>query len=155
MRFLGNKISPDTTNINTTKTISYYSLTSGNSYTQARIYNSGDKTNGVWYNFAAASAMTITGDSNSNNAVYSLCPAGWRLPSKDEADGMVEHVDELSLNTGAWWRNKKRQTGARWNLATAYSATARYYFYYSGSVMAVGGNSLRDNGYHIRCIRSS
>ena len=36
---------------------------------------------GTLYNFYAASAGTISGSSNSNNAEYDICPAGWRLPT--------------------------------------------------------------------------
>ena len=36
---------------------------------------------GTLYNYHAASAGTITGSSNSNNASYDICPAGWRLPT--------------------------------------------------------------------------
>ena len=46
----------------------------GGDYTSGNAY-------GSIYNMAAASAGTITGDSNSNNAEYDICPAGWRLPS--------------------------------------------------------------------------
>ena len=35
---------------------------------------------GTLYNYYAASAGTISGSSNSNNASYDICPAGWRLP---------------------------------------------------------------------------
>ncbi len=36
---------------------------------------------GTLYNFYAASAGTISGDTNSSNASYDICPAGWRLPT--------------------------------------------------------------------------
>ncbi len=36
---------------------------------------------GTLYNFYAASAGTISGSANSNNAEYDICPAGWRLPT--------------------------------------------------------------------------
>ncbi|MBQ9180693.1 hypothetical protein IJ135_01190, partial [Candidatus Saccharibacteria bacterium] len=84
LRFTGTSINSTTTNINTTKTISYSNLTSGNSYDQARIHTgSNSYTDGetVWYNYAAATAMTITGNSNSTTAVYDLCPKNWHLPS--------------------------------------------------------------------------
>lgn len=35
---------------------------------------------GTLYNYYAASAGTVSGNVNRNNAVYDLCPAGWRLP---------------------------------------------------------------------------
>lgn len=36
---------------------------------------------GTLYNYYAASAGTITGSYNYNNAQYDICPAGWRLPT--------------------------------------------------------------------------
>ena len=36
---------------------------------------------GTLYNYYVASAGTISGSSNSSNATYDICPAGWRLPT--------------------------------------------------------------------------
>lgn len=36
---------------------------------------------GTLYNFYAASAGTISGYTNTNNAVNDICPAGWRMPT--------------------------------------------------------------------------
>ena len=49
---------------------------------------------GTLYNYYAASAGTITGSSNSNNAQYDICPAGWRLPT----GGAGEELETLYDN---------------------------------------------------------
>ena len=36
---------------------------------------------GTLYNYYAASAGTVSGSSNSSNAQFDICPAGWRLPT--------------------------------------------------------------------------
>ena len=55
-------------------------LTSGNDRTEPRCHDSGNSTNGFWYNFAAASAGEITGLGNWNSATESICPKNWSLP---------------------------------------------------------------------------
>ncbi|MBR2795596.1 hypothetical protein IKE13_00900, partial [Candidatus Saccharibacteria bacterium] len=55
-------------------------LTAGNSYNEARCHDSGNTETGVWYNYASASAGTITGGSNDTRASEDICPAGWHLP---------------------------------------------------------------------------
>ena len=81
LRFTGSYIDSRTTNIDTNKIIYYNDLVLGNSYDEARIQYDGDVNHGAWYNYAAASAMTRT-------STYSLCPAGWRLPTKEELDSI-------------------------------------------------------------------
>ena len=36
---------------------------------------------GTLYNYYAVSAGTISGNTNNNDAIYDICPAGWRLPT--------------------------------------------------------------------------
>jgi len=90
LRFIGTEINPATTNIDTAKTLTYYQLDSddcnstdrgGNGVYNLCIKEGVDENNDptVWYNYAAASAGTITGEENTEEAIYSLCPKGWEL----------------------------------------------------------------------------
>ena len=90
LRFIGAEIDPTTTNIDVAKTLTYYQLDSdncnstdwdGNGVYNLCIKEGVDENNDptVWYNYAAASAGTITGEENTEEAIYSLCPKGWEL----------------------------------------------------------------------------
>ena len=123
LRFKGTTLDPATTNVKTIKTISYGDSISGNSLTEARIHDSGNITNGIWYNYVAASAMSITGDNNTTKATEDLCPAGWRLPVlaesssidnnanyttafKPVASGWYYKGSYTSNNYGMWWMSE-------------------------------------------------
>jgi uncharacterized protein (TIGR02145 family) len=90
LRFIGTEIDPTTTNIDTAKSLTYYQLDSdscnstdrdGNGMYNLCIKEGVDENNDptVWYNYAAASAGTIAGEENTEDAIYSLCPKGWEL----------------------------------------------------------------------------
>ncbi|MBQ9180833.1 hypothetical protein IJ135_01935 [Candidatus Saccharibacteria bacterium] len=171
LQFTGTGINSTTTNINTSKTISYGDLTSGDSYTQARIH-SGTDNNGnatVWYNFAAASAMTITGSSNSTNSTYDLCPKNWHLPSYNiapgSATGITGYASAFGVVTGGYYENGGIGGGdyrvGRWWTSQAISSTGRYRLDYSwqGGFNTNTNNAdnydLRSFGRYIRCVRTS
>ena len=150
-----------TSNIDADVTISDTDLTLGDSYTEPRIHISDDNTKGVWYNYAAASAGTIASSSDSTTAVYSVCPAGWRLPTSTEYQN-IHTRGYVSIFTpvmgGYYGKGKINKTYGYWWTSTANGGTARYYLSYDGTYMSVGpGGSVvfRYNGFFIRCIRSS
>ena len=54
---------------------------------------------GTLYNYYAASAGTISGSSNSNNASYDLCPAGWRMPTSNTSGDFRYLYDNYNTNS--------------------------------------------------------
>ena len=153
LRFTGTSLDSSTTNINTTKTLSYGDLTSGNSNTEPRIHDSGDATTGVWYNYCAASAGTICTDSDSTEASYSLCPAGWRLPTYSEQSAITSYSSDYSPVAGGDYRSGSlgyTSYGSWWS-STAYYDTHRYGLSWNGSSLNTGGFS-RHFGYYVRCV---
>ena len=55
---------------------------------------------GTLYNYYAISAGTISGNDNSSNATYDLCPAGWRLPtsgSSGEFQALYDNYNSVAL----------------------------------------------------------
>jgi hypothetical protein len=68
-----------------------FSSTTGGYYTAAintasknnttTSYGEGSGKIGVYYNFCAASAETACAEKNSNDALYDVCPKGWRMPT--------------------------------------------------------------------------
>ncbi len=77
----------DTPSISAATFNGWRKTTGTNTYTAGEFINvsGNDPTNsmpyGTLYNYYAASAGTINGSSNSSNASYDICPAGWRLPT--------------------------------------------------------------------------
>ena len=138
-------------------------LTAGNSYDEARCHDSGSTETGVWYNYASASAGTITGDSNSTDATEDICPAGWHLPSYDTTKpaGSVNSLLDLSdkdyfspVAGGSYYSGNISSTGnGYWWSSVAYNTTLRYYLGYNGSSLGTNNNGNRGHGLYIRCVR--
>ncbi len=137
-------------------------LTAGNSYDEARCHDSGSTETGVWYNYASASAGTITGSSNSTIATEDICPAGWHLPNYDTArpagsvDSLVylPDVDYFSPVTGGYYYGGNIYStgyGYWWSSSVAGSTTDRYGLYYNGSSLVIS-NANRNGGRYIRCV---
>ena len=79
------------------------------SYTTPRMKCS--TTYGAWHNYTAATAGTITGDSNTTDATKDICPAGWRLPTYSEAlyinDGTYTYVSIFNSIVGGRYTGGK------------------------------------------------
>ncbi|MBQ6149425.1 hypothetical protein IJI86_00405 [Candidatus Saccharibacteria bacterium] len=153
-----------TSNISTDTTMTMTDLTAGNSYDVARYHvptstqiPSGLTANdiGVWYNYAAASAMTITGSSNQNPQTYDICPKGWRLPTNTEQSGITSYASAYSPVTGGdFYGGTLDSTGyGSWWSSTSSSTANRYSLNWSGSSLSTS-YGIRLSGYYVRCIRS-
>ena len=155
LRFTGTDLDPSTSNVASATTITYGDLTSGNSNSDPRIHEGVDSNGNptVWYNYAAASATTITGDSNNTSATYDICPAGWRLPTESKfssvypvsafysvAGGLYSDGAPDGLDFGYWWS------------ATESSTTGRNYLYWNGSGLVIRNGGSRYLGFYVRCV---
>jgi len=157
LRIAGGKtLTSSDSNVSANYTIPTTDLTSGNTYTEGRIHNSGNTTNGYWYNYCAASAGTICTSSNSTNATYDICPKGWRLPTNSEQSGITSYASAFSPVTGGYYYiGSLGNTGSGyWWSSTAGNTAGRYGLSYNGSSLNTGGNG-RFLGFYVRCIRSS
>lgn len=173
LRFIKNTLSSSTSNIASTYTdtnpykingddTGWRDLTSGNSYDQARMYVGLDGKNNptIWYNYAGASAGTITGSDNSTDAIYDICPAGWRLPTHSEQSDVMSYVSAFNPSNGGAYNNggiSSSQYGHWWS-STTFSNTNRYRLYYDsdgGYLEAGNGSNARTSGCYVRCIRSN
>ncbi|MBR3269972.1 hypothetical protein IKG07_01855 [Candidatus Saccharibacteria bacterium] len=152
--FTGTTLTPSDSNVSSSVSITYGDLTSGDSTTEARIHDSGNTTNGVWYNYAAASAMQITTDST-DEAINSVCPKGWRLPSHSEFDGIVSSTSDFNPVAGGNYYDKNLidTTSGYWWESDAFSASQRYNFYYNGSTLNNTYYYYRYIGNYVRCIK--
>ena len=171
LRFTGDTLNVGDSNVSETVRIAWGELDSGsnvantdyNDYDNARLHvakdNSGNVTN-VWYNYAGASAMTITGSSNSTAATSSICPANWRLPTHSENGALVTALDAnisaFSPVTGGRYYSGQlgyAEYGLWWS-ATASDSTDRYYLRYNSSTGVLDtSNGYRYYGSYVRCVR--
>lgn len=145
-------------------------LTSGDSYTQARCQNSGFTETGYFYNYAAASAGTVTGDTNFVHATSDICPSNWKLPMQltYEADsGFLDYWFENSLYSwmyddynnrtigdynGGVLENEKWACGF-WASTNVDSNVGKYrYMIFGNSNSSRMSYAERTRGYYIRCV---
>ena len=132
------------------------SLTSGDSYTEARSLISSNASYGGYYNYCAASAGTACRSSSAQNATQDICPKGWRLPTHNEQNGIRSYVSAFSPVYSGEYVNgspsSTRSTGYWWSATT--NDIYRYLLYYNGGSLYTS-HSYKYSGYSVRCIRSS
>ena len=125
---------------------------------------------GTLYNYYAASAGTISGTSNSNNASYDICPAGWRLPTGGSSGEFQALYAEY--NSNALMRASIENSGAAFALAGNFYRAApenqgsygiywsstrslgvnMYYLRLNTSIVYPADDNNRRYGYAIRCV---
>ena len=116
-------------------------LTAGNSDLEPRCHDSGNASNGVWYNFTAATANTITG-SPGTVATEDICPAGWHLPNYNEIGTLTGNALVSAAFTpviGGYYGGgtiNNPGTGYWWSTQIYCAGTCPYRWYLSYS----GGN---------------
>ena len=177
---LTTNLTSSNTNLSTTVTASTFNSwkkTSGSGTYDAGEYISVSGTDatsgtayGTFYNYYAASAGTISGTSNSNNASYDICPAGWRLPTGGSSGEFQALYAEY--NSNALMRASIENSGAAFALAgyfynaapagqgsdglywssTRYNDTNMYGLRLGTSNVTPASSSRRYNGYAIRCV---
>ena len=129
---------------------------------------------GTLYNYYAASAGTISGTSNSNNATYDICPAGWRLPtggSSGEFQALYTQYNSAALmrasitNSGAafalagYIHNKTApishgSNGSYWS-STQSGNTDMYHLSVNAASVWAADYHSRISCYSIRCVLGS
>ena len=154
----GTTLTSTYSNVSSSYTIPTTDLTSGNSYTNGRIHNSGNTTKGYWYNFCAASAGTNCQNSTQYDTTYDICPKGWRLPTYNEFRGITgtSYISAFSPVTGGYYGegSLNSTSDGHWWSSTALNRNSQYIPFYDGSSLGTGGNN-KNLGYYVRCIRSS
>ena len=113
----------------------------------------------IWYNYAIASAGTITSKDSSdeggnlNTATESVCPKGWTLPTTKQIDNNRD-ITNFNLVLDGYYLNGtlyNEDTLGFWWGSTAYNGALRYGLYYDGSSLYTG-SSYRRNGRYVRCV---
>ena len=133
------------------------SLTSGDSFTEARSAINSNTSYGGYYNYCAASAGTVCNDTTKQDAFQDICPKGWRLPTYNEQNGIRSYVSAFSpVLSGYYSLGTLSSTGSYgyWWSATAFNSRNQYRLAYDGSSLNTiySGKLL---GFSVRCIRSN
>ena len=179
LRFTGDELKIDETNIDEDKNLTWDDLTNGSiegtpcwgygsvfvtsnirgdGYTKPCKHDSNDTSTGVWYNYAGATAATITGISNSATANYSICPKGWRLPTDNEQSSIQSQTTTYSPIYGGYYTNgnlNEASTRGLWWSSTAYSSFVRNRLYYAEGSLVTYFGAARYEGLYVRCVRDS
>lgn len=173
----GMTLSPDATNVKSTKTIATVgTLTSGNSYDEPRILVSSIISFGTtYYNYCAATAGEICVGSSTAEATEDVCPAGWRLPTGNNGG------EQFILNNSTWQSNNANYPNefnpvtvgyyldgslynytrrTYWWSSTALSAAPNsainrytlYYYDHDSSSLYSGDSHHRYQGLSVRCV---
>ena len=158
----GRTLTPSDSDVDSNWTFPNNSLTSGNSYTEARFILSDDpryaKEYGGYYNYCAASAGSVCAQTEMD-ATQSICPAGWTLPTggrNSQQDGISSYVDAFSpVYSGNYYGGSLLNTGSRgyWWSATADIAIVQYLLRYGSGSLYIDSDS-KDLGFSVRCIRN-
>ncbi|MBQ6409665.1 hypothetical protein IJI18_00195, partial [Candidatus Saccharibacteria bacterium] len=155
----------DTSNIGADTTTTYYQLNSSacnatngmiNPCLKEGVDNNGNPT--TYYNYAIASAGTITGATNNDTQIYDICPSGWRLPSNNEMNILYSYGSSFNLIYGGFYWDTvfySQYVNSRgiWWGSEPYSNNGRYGMRYNAGTFESDANQ-RYAGIYIRCIRN-
>lgn len=168
----GTTVTPADSNVTTNYTIPVSSTSGFSDNNTAYVYN-GDAADtnyrpeyGGYYSWRAATADTGTTSisTDGENAPSSICPKGWRLPTKDEFDTMISHYSTNTALTsapvnmkysGVYYSNGFGHVGTDgyyWS-SISYDSTRAYNlgFGTSGYVGSSYGSN-RCEGISVRCV---
>ena len=125
---------------------------------------------GTLYNYYAISAGKISGNINTENSYYDICPAGWRLPTNTEYSTLYSNYHSLELmrksesEGGAAFAYAGRvnisgnveavnNSGSYWESVRSSDTEMRYLFISSGGSQIYSADSMiRSRGMSARCI---
>ena len=155
----GRTLTPADSNVASNWSFPSNSLTSGDSYTEARSLISSNTSYGGYYNFCAASAGTVC-STDKQNSTYDICPKGWRLPTSSEQNSIISYLSAFSpIAAGNYSGGMLADRGYRshWWSSTVYSSVYQYALDYDSNLNFEVTNTygFRDRGLSVRCIRSN
>ena len=155
----GRTLTPADSNVASNWSFPSNSLTSGDSYTEARSLISSNTSYGGYYNFCAASAGTVC-STDKQNSTYDICPKGWRLPTSSEQNSIISYLSAFSpIAAGNYSEGMLADRGYRshWWSSTVYSGVYQYALDYDSNLNFEVTNiyGFRYRGLSVRCIRSN
>ena len=141
----------------------------GPGYKNPCIHSGEIKTSGylptTWYNYALASAGTITGGSNTNTAAESICSKGWTLPSNGQIDTLTKGSSSSTYTLafspvfGGYYINSALNTettrGLFWGSEVGVVYQRYFMRYHDNGNLEFGNGASRIDGLYIRCVQKS
>ena len=185
---LNGNLTSSNTNLSTTitkttfegwkKTAGTQTYTAGEFIPVTGIDSTSKNSYGTLYNYCATSAKTICATTNTSDATYDICPAGWRLPTGNATGGEYGVLYSTYYTSVAGMRNSIINGGAAFSLSGTFAnaapvnmgTAARYWtstrylnrdefmynmFYSTGGSIIVDNNSYRYDGGSVRCLLKS
>ena len=154
----GTTITSADSHVSSNYTLPADSVTSSDfSSNDGSVHYSGNTNYGSYYDFCAASAGTRCGYNSSADSTYDICPKGWKLPTRDQFNGITNQVSAFSpVYSGGYYNGSLYGTGSygRWWSATAGDSSRQYYLGYSSGSLRTS-NDNKYFGFSVRCVRSS
>ena len=154
----GTQLNSTTSNVSSNYTLPADSTTSDTFRdNDGSVHYSGNTDYGSYYDFCAASAGTRCNFDSSDDSENDICPKGWKLPTRDQFNGITNQVSAFSpVYSGYYYSGSLYDTGSRgrWWSATAYDSNGQYLLYYYSGSLDTGYND-KGGGYSVRCVRSS
>ena len=140
------------------------STANGDSYTDAYSNISSNTSYGGYYNYCAASAGTVCSDTVAQNAIYDICPKGWRLPDHTTVNTLAPdwmysntYTTAFSPVASGYRYGGLRDAGSSgywWSSTADYSYSQWHLGYDVNSGLVANGLNKRYL-LSIRCVRNS
>ncbi len=173
LRLINKTVTPSDSNVSSNFVVPNSNFTEnddqGSHNARAYVWQTGNTSYGVYYNYYTATGGTIV-QSVRDEAVYDICPKGWKMPSKAQQDALLTSYGVANNATGsATMRSAPlnfvysgyinySSSGALgqgsdgiWWSTTAYSSSFRHGIRI-GANTAFNDGQYRCNGASIRCI---
>ncbi len=164
----GTTLTPDTSNVAANYTLPASSASGFEDNSVDYVYNSGSTNcdnNSPCYSYYSFAAATAGTNPSSDNAAYDICPKGWRLPTKGEANRLYGLYNSSEALSAAPWYGVKGggfaldqfknggTVGAYWT-STATDADSAYRLDFSGAQGGVTSVLPRNKfgGDFVRCV---
>lgn len=138
-------------------------------------YGSGSGKAGVYYNFCAASAGTVCSASSPQNAIYDICPVGWRLAtggSSGELQALYRTYGSnvsrfnaaFSTALSGWFDANQGNNGTYkefdsavvyWSSTASNNINKTYILKLTRNSIVQNTGYLENNGFSVRCLLKS
>ena len=104
---------------------------------------------------STASAGTITGLVNTDEATSDICPFGWQMPTYSQISGVTSYKTTFNPVAGGRYHKKDNDdtSNGYWWSTTAYDRDSRYNLRYNNDELGVHHLLDRDDGFYIRCVK--
>lgn len=151
----GMTLSPDTTNVATSSTITTVgSLTSGDSTAEPRTFVSSNNSYGTYYNFCAATAGELCDYTGTFiSATQDICPKGWKMSGSSAVLSDIAAFSPVAAGSYSGGVLYEVGEAGYWWGGSVIKGLTEYVRYDSGTNYLSGlMGGLGDGGFSVRCV---